>query len=244
MNEKITVPMELKELTENGEFIGMASPYGNKDLGNDIVEKGAFTKTIAERGNKVRLLDSHQTRIGIAEVSESSNGLMAKGKINLDKQDGRDAYSDLKFYQSHGQPMGLSIGYQAVKSDMGEKGVRLLKELKLYEISVTELPMNEAALVTSVKDARGEFADIEEDIKAAQIEKKAGRKISAESRRRLEAAMQEIMALLADEAADTGTSMSDKTAAAKAIEPEVLHSAALILKQMRELIRGGKANGN
>jgi HK97 family phage prohead protease len=242
MNERMTFPLELKELSENGEFIGIASPYGIKDLGDDIVERGAFTKSIAERGNKVRLLDSHQTRIGIAEVSESQTGLMAKGRINLDKQIGRDAYSDLKFYQSAGQPMGLSIGFQTVKSDIGDKGVRLLKELKLFEISVTEIPMNESALVTAVKDARFEFADIAEEMKAARIEKKAGRKISAESRRKLEAAMKEIMALLEDEAADNGT--SDEGAAEKAIEPEALHSVATTLRELRALIPGGNANGN
>jgi HK97 family phage prohead protease len=62
------VPFEVKTVTEDGTFSGIASPYGNKDLGEDIVDAGAFTKTIAERGNKVRLLDGHKIRIGLAEV--------------------------------------------------------------------------------------------------------------------------------------------------------------------------------
>jgi hypothetical protein len=47
---------------------------------------------------------------------------------------------------------GLSIGYDTVRSVMKGK-VRQLTELKLFEISLTPFPMNELALVTSVKDA-------------------------------------------------------------------------------------------
>ena len=52
---------------------------------------------------------------------------------------------------------GLSIGYDAVRSVMKD-GVRLLQEVKLYEVSTTAFPMNEMATVTSVKsDPVGQF---------------------------------------------------------------------------------------
>jgi HK97 family phage prohead protease len=237
MNEKMTVPLELKELTEAGEFIGIASPYGNKDLGNDIVERGAFTKTIAERGKKVRLMDSHTTRVGIAEVSETASALEAKGKLNLDKQAGRDVHSDLKFYQAQGLPMGLSIGYKTVKADMDDKGIRHLKEVMLFEVSVTEIPMNEEALITSVKDTNG---FLETAILSAREEIKAGRRISAETRRKLEAAKAEIEALLAEEAA-IGTPPEE--AASKETEPEELHSAAkALIEEIKAIIPKDKEN--
>lgn len=155
-----SVKFEIKELSESGSFTGVASVYGNKDLGNDVMEKGAFTKTIAERGGKVRLMDSHKTRIGIAEVKDTSYGLETKGLINLEKQSGQDVYSDLKFYQQHGLPMGLSIGYQTVKADSPSAtsdGARHLKEVCLWEVTVTEFPMNTEAQVTAVKSS---FRDI------------------------------------------------------------------------------------
>jgi hypothetical protein len=155
IERKMVGLFELKSLSEDGTFEGAASPYGVTDLGGDIVEPGAFTKTIAERGSKVRLLDGHTIRVGIASVSETPTALMAKGRLNLGKSAGRDAYSDLKFYQENGLPMGLSIGYFPVKSERDEKGIRHLKEIRLHEISVTEFPMNESATVHSVKSMDG-----------------------------------------------------------------------------------------
>lgn len=242
MNEKMIVPLELKELSEAGEFVGTASPYGNKDLGDDIVEKGAFTKTIAERGSKVRLLDSHKVRVGIAEVSETPTALIAKGKINLDKQAGKDLYSDLKFYQGQGLPMGLSIGYKTVKADMDSQGIRHLKEVMLFEVSVTEIPMNEEALVTAVKDARGD--DLLEAMYLADIEKKAGRKISAETRRKLEAAKNEIEALLAEEAAEPSTPPVDEAAKSTAPEPEDHSVLSSLLSKAKESYQWKLPNSN
>lgn len=154
MRENLSgIPFELKELSDEGEFTGYASIFGNKDLGADVVVPGAFTKTLSERGDKVRLLDGHGTRIGIANVRESQQGLeVAKAKINLGKQAGRDAYSDLKFYRDQGLPMGMSIGYEPVKADYSHSDqARHLKEVRLWEVSITEFPMNEKAQVMSVK---------------------------------------------------------------------------------------------
>jgi len=163
MLEKLAIPFEVKELSDSGEFIGIASVYGNVDMGGDVVDPGAFTKTIKERGNKVRLLDNHKTRIGLAQLSDIGTGLQAVGKINLDKPDGKNAYSDLKFYRDNGMPMGMSIGYQTVKAD-AEGNVRHLKELKLFEVTLTEFPMNEQARVVSVKSFRRVLDVIEEHI--------------------------------------------------------------------------------
>jgi HK97 family phage prohead protease len=146
-----SLALEVKQLSDAGEFNGIASVSGNIDLGKDIMQPGAFTKTIAERGNKVRLMDNHKVRIGVATVTETPDGLATAGKINLEKQSGREAFSDLKFYRDHGLPMGMSIGYTPVKVDYDAKGNRLLQEVKLFEVTVTELPMNERAQVLSVK---------------------------------------------------------------------------------------------
>src|SRR5262249_31377443 len=49
---------------------------------------------------------------------------------------------------------GLSIGFQTVKREMKD-GVRQLKELKLYEGSIVTFPMNESALIETVKAKGG-----------------------------------------------------------------------------------------
>lgn len=155
--KQIDIPFKIKSVSDSGEFSGIGSPFGVRDLGNDVVDRGAFQKTISERGNKVRLLDGHKTRIGIAFVTETPSALEMQGRINLDKPAGRDAYSDLKFYRDNGQPMGLSIGYETVKSippDKSPDGARHLTEVRLWELSITEFPMAESALVTDVKHGR------------------------------------------------------------------------------------------
>ncbi len=162
MREIKSLPIEVKSLTDAGEFEGIASVFGNVDLGGDIMESGAFTKTIRERGNKRRLLDSHKVRIGIAEVNETPYGIPVKGIINLEKQAGRDAYSDLKFYENKGFPMGMSIGYETIRADTDTKGIRHLREVKLWEVTVTEFPMNERATVMSVKSLQGLMDQVNE----------------------------------------------------------------------------------
>ena len=54
--------------------------------------------------------------------------------------------------------MGLSIGFTIPPggSEMRSDGVRLLKEIKLYEISAVVFPMNEMATVTSMKSHQAE----------------------------------------------------------------------------------------
>src|SRR6266566_5269881 len=63
-----TVRLQIKSLDEAGRFVGLASTYGNVDLGGDVVEPGAFQKTITDRGGEVPLLFAHDSRqpIGLA----------------------------------------------------------------------------------------------------------------------------------------------------------------------------------
>ena len=139
---------ELKSISSEGTFVGLASTYNNVDLGNDMVLPGAFTKTLAEKGGQVPLLMGHDSKmpIAIAQLSDSPQGLMVQGKLILEADGSRSAYALLKA----GVIKGLSIGYDTIKSTM-DGGVRKLSELKLWEISLTSFPMNELAVVTSVK---------------------------------------------------------------------------------------------
>jgi len=50
---------ETKELTEEGQFEGYAAVFGNRDSWDDIIEPGAFAKTIKERASKIRVLWQH-----------------------------------------------------------------------------------------------------------------------------------------------------------------------------------------
>jgi HK97 family phage prohead protease len=139
---------ELKSLNEDGSFVGVASVYGNKDLGGDVVDRGAFTKTLKERGSRVPILWQHDQKqpIGYGEVTDSADGLKIAGKLTLGVTKASEAHALMK----DDVISGLSIGYDTVKQKH-EGGARHLQELKLYEVSLVTFPMNEDARVSSVK---------------------------------------------------------------------------------------------
>jgi HK97 family phage prohead protease len=139
---------ELKSLNDDGSFVGVASVYGNKDLGGDVVDKGAFTKTLQERGSRVPILWQHDQKqpIGYGELVDTPTGLKISGKLTLAVAKAAEAHALMK----DDVITGLSIGYDTIKHKY-EGGARHLQELKLYEVSLVTFPMNEDARVSDVK---------------------------------------------------------------------------------------------
>jgi uncharacterized protein len=152
---------ELKEIVGNaGEFLGLASVFGNVDATGDLVEHGAFTKTLQDNNSETPILWAHDPSaiVGIGRLRETQQGLEIRGQLVLDSNEvAQKAYALMKA----GAVKGLSIGYDAVKHVV-KNGVRILQEVKLYEVSLTGFPANAEALVTSVKqtDHREELAAI------------------------------------------------------------------------------------
>lgn len=141
---------EMKSLQEDGTFEGMLSVFNVVDLGGDLIEPGAFTKTIEENAGAVPMLWQHDTTqpIGTLQLKETAEGLAVKGKLILTVQRAREAYDLLKA----GVIRGLSIGYKAIADKTKfVKGVRHIAEIKLYEGSVVTFPMLPIAQVTNVK---------------------------------------------------------------------------------------------
>lgn len=145
-----------------GSFTGYLAVFGNEDLGGDIIEPGAFTKTLADaRERKARdgdtylfpILYQHDDKApcgGFLDAHEDPHGLYVKGQLDLDTQLGRETYSGLK----KGYMRGLSIGYSTIKHKwVGD--VRHLQQLQLFEGSVVTFAMNPEAMVGAVKGASG-----------------------------------------------------------------------------------------
>ena len=144
-----------------GKFEGYGSIFGNKDLGNDVVMEGAFSKSLRSRRAKgVKLLWQHKQDmpIGVFEsIKEDGDGLRVKGSLALGTQQGREAYELLKM----GALDGLSIGYKADPKKQGydeRRRRRMLKEVDLMEISLVTFPMNPKARVSAVKGLDGKDA--------------------------------------------------------------------------------------
>jgi uncharacterized protein len=149
---------EIKSVSESdGCSTGIASTYGNVDLGGDEVMPGAFSKTLRDAKGPFPVLMGHDAKeqIGYAELQDSNAGLLVNGKLVMHSEKSRQAHALMRARALR----GLSIGYDAVRSTM-KGAVRQLTEIRLHEISLTPFPMNEMALVTSVKhsdDPVGEF---------------------------------------------------------------------------------------
>ncbi len=188
---------ELKHLTfeteiksdAQGVFTGYGSIFGNEDQGNDIMKKGAFTKSLTKRpASKVKMLYQHKTDepIGIfTDMYEDNKGLYVKGQLAMGTQKGREAYELLKM----GALDGMSIGFKADPDKQGynenKRGVRTLKEVDLMEISLVTFPMNESALIETVKGNAKNIREWEKILRDAgglsRTEAKIGAKALSES---------------------------------------------------------------
>ncbi len=187
--KKLTFHSEVKAINDKGTFTGYGSIFGNEDQGSDIMQKGAFTKSLEQRpASKVKLLYQHKTDepIGVFEnMYEDEKGLFVKGRLAMGTQKGREAYELLKM----GALDGMSIGFRADPEKQGynenKRGTRTLKEVDLMEISLVTFPMNERALIETVKASQKSIREWEKILRDAgglsRTEAKIGAKALSES---------------------------------------------------------------
>jgi uncharacterized protein len=137
---------EIKDLdAERMTVTGYFASFGNMDYDDDIIMPGAATKTIAERGpmgsNEIFFLNQHNYaqphgKPMILEAQE--RGIYFESKIAPTSY-GRDAM----ILYAEGIVVQHSIGFSTIKSDYDQKtGMRMIKEIKLYEGSNVTLGAN------------------------------------------------------------------------------------------------------
>jgi len=159
--------LRIKSIDDAGSFTGMASVYGNVDLGNDVVDAGAFSRTLSP-GKTFPVLWQHKTDepIGSCKVIDSRDGLQVSGTLLMSDPTAQKAYR----FMREGIIKGMSIGYDTVQSSY-DGDVRHLTELKLWEISIVTFPMNEMAVVSGIKSLSD--ADRAKHLKAINEHRKA-----------------------------------------------------------------------
>ncbi|MBX3056919.1 MAG: HK97 family phage prohead protease [Anaerolineae bacterium] len=176
--EHKTTPVEFKASKEPGRYAGYFSVFGNIDDGGDIIHQGAFSKTIAERRNRIKLFYAHDWEKLIGPppdmLSEDDRGLYAEGRLTLESFWGKEVWA----LMSDNALNEGSIGYETVagKTDYTDDGVRNIREAKLYEISPVPLGMNPLTAVNAVKAgalkpdaAYAAFLAIIDEIKAGRV---------------------------------------------------------------------------
>lgn len=153
--------LELRGITSDGTFSGYASVFGEVDLGRDVIERGAFHRSIEERGAAgIRMLYQHDPAEPIGAwrtIREDERGLYVEGVLAPGVARSREVHSLMKT----GALDGLSIGFRTVRSSKEARsgkaartGVRRILEADLWEISVVTFPMLPSARVSDVKHAR------------------------------------------------------------------------------------------
>lgn len=143
---------EFKAGAQDGDYEGYFSIVGNVDDGGDVIEGGAFTKTLQERVGKVRVFFGHDPNKIVGPpptvLQEDSRGLYAKGRMTLDSFWGREAWVLLK----DGALTEGSIGYRSIPGRTEWKGGhRHLQEVKLFEISFVPIGMNPETDIRALK---------------------------------------------------------------------------------------------
>ena len=140
---------ELIDADEKAGIIkGYGSYFGNKDSDNDVITKGAYKKTIAENGDRVKYLYQHDMNqpIGkMTELYEDEKGLVFVAEI-AKTQLGNDVVQLMK----SGVITENSVGIMPIqKNNKGD--YREITEVKLYEISAVTLAANDQAKILDVK---------------------------------------------------------------------------------------------
>ena len=194
--ERKTVKFETKEIDESeGTFTGYASTFTDRpDAYGDVVDKGAFKKTISENNGRIKILWNHNPNEPIGkplEMAEDEKGLLVKGKLTLGVQRAAEVLALMR----DGVINEMSIGYDTI-TDSIEKGVRHLKEVRLWDVSPVTFAANPDATITGVK------SDLEKLLKS-------GRVLSAANRNKVESALAALQALL--EAAESETEPDKST---------------------------------
>jgi len=132
-----------------GRFAGYASIFNRLDAGGDIVQPGAFLRSLQKRRGRIRLLFQHDPKepVGIWEnLVEDGYGLFAAGRL----VPGVPRAEALRRLIGNGALDGLSIGFRTVRASREPgTGHRRLHEIDLYEISIVTFPMMEEARIAS-----------------------------------------------------------------------------------------------
>lgn len=150
-------PLEIKDIGEEGVIEGYAAATANVDLDKDVIERGAFKKTIQE-GVHWPILSSHSIREQIGwniHAEENAKGLKVRGELDIRNNPiAASKFSLARRAQELGAKMGLSIGFDIPKGKavMDEKTkIRRIKEVIMWEYSLVVFPANPRASITRVK---------------------------------------------------------------------------------------------
>jgi HK97 family phage prohead protease len=144
----VTERLEIKStlsVTDAGEIVGTAWPFGSADSANDMIQKGAFNLAV----ENLPMLFHHDPSDLIGtwnEASETPDGFVVKGKLHMEQPRAKAVHGLIK----GGLVTGLSIGFKT-KASTKQGRNRVISALDLFEISVVRNPAHPRARIISAK---------------------------------------------------------------------------------------------
>jgi len=136
-------------------FEGYLSTFGNVDLGDDVVVKGAFTESLLKKTPSLLWSHNGSEPLGIFEsLVEDQKGLYVKAKMPL-----ADSFVKERIVPQMeiGSIKSMSIGYwipEYQKNVEFRDDVRYLKKVSLMEGSLVVIPMNDQATIKSLENQK------------------------------------------------------------------------------------------
>lgn len=231
-NASIRVKAGPDDGLDEGQFTAYASVFGNKDSYGDVVQPGAFAKTLAGWAAKdavIPLLFGHRMddpdfNIGhVVSAAEDDHGLLVTAQLDLENPKAVQTYRLLKGRRIDQMSFAYDVlaGGPAKSEENGD--YYSLDELELYEVSVVPIGANQETEVLAVKAAADALAE----------GLKAGRVLSAKSEAALRTAHESIGQALAaldttddqEKASGTGQAKDEEPSGAKSEEPRPNPSA-------------------
>ena len=142
---------------ETGEIQAYVTTFGNKDVVNDVINKGALDAFITKFENGetdiVRLLLNHDRNLILGQwlsFKVDEYGVLGTAKLS-DVQSAKD----VKTLIADGILGSVSIGFKSSDFEKNEDGGMTFNKIELIETSIVDRPANSQARITSIKSEDG-----------------------------------------------------------------------------------------
>jgi HK97 family phage prohead protease len=161
-----TIKAATRVSTDLGEFSALAAAW-SQDRDGDQIVRGAFAASIARwqsSGKQVPLHYNHSPvpkdiigSVDPGSMRETREGLFVRGKLDLQNSEvARDVWKLVK-----NNVVSLSFGYLTTDTYKRADGIQELRELDLYEISLTPAPANPDTRILSFKSTDSDEPELE-----------------------------------------------------------------------------------
>lgn len=148
--------LDLKKSIDNstddveGVFTGKLVTYGNVDRQNEVIDNTAFADV---QDKTYPLLFDHNYQEGIGYFKVTGNNeqqLIIEGHFNLENEQSKDIYSQVKF----GTYTNLSVGLRVLDYYFDSNDILHITKAELLEGSITPVPANSLATIDVIKSLK------------------------------------------------------------------------------------------